>query len=200
MKIPFSGIIIIWCSVMSFACFMAMGIDKLKARAKKWRIPERTLFLLAAMGGALGGFTTARAEIVELLRQRSRPYLFSNSLPPHVVAAGIKAFDMLASAGELRTRLQENTAYFRQRMGAAGFDIKPGVHPICPVMLYDAPLAQKFAARLLEEGIYAIGFFFPVVPQGQARIRTQISAAHTRAQLDQAIDAFTRIGRELGVI
>ena len=153
-----------------------------------------------AMGGALGGFTTARAEIVELLRQRSRPYLFSNSLPPHVVAAGIKAFDMLASAGELRTRLQENTAYFRQRMGAAGFDIKPGVHPICPVMLYDAPLAQKFAARLLEEGIYAIGFFFPVVPQGQARIRTQISAAHTRAQLDQAIDAFTRIGRELGVI
>ena len=153
-----------------------------------------------AMGGALGGFTTARAEIVELLRQRSRPYLFSNSLPPHVVAAGIKAFDMLASAGELRTRLQENTAYFRQRMGAAGFDIKPGVHPICPVMLYDAPLAQKFAARLLEEGIYAIGFFFPVVPQGQARIRTQISAAHTRAQLDQAIDAFTCIGRELGVI
>ena len=153
-----------------------------------------------AMGGALGGFTTARAEIVELLRQRSRPYLFSNSLPPHVVAAGIKAFDMLASAGELRTRLQENTAYFRQRMGAAGFDIKPGVHPICPVMLYDAPLAQKFAARLLEEGIYAIGFFFPVVPQGQARIRTQISAAHTRAQLDQAIDAFTRIGRELGVV
>ena len=153
-----------------------------------------------AMGGALGGFTTARKEVIELLRQRSRPYLFSNSLPPHVVAAGIKAFDMLASAGELRTRLQENTAYFRQRMGAAGFDIKPGVHPICPVMLYDAPLAQKFAARLLEEGIYAIGFFFPVVPQGQARIRTQISAAHTRAQLDQAIDAFTRIGRELGVI
>ena len=153
-----------------------------------------------AMGGALGGFTTARAEIIELLRQRSRPYLFSNSLPPHVVAAGIKAFDMLASAGELRTRLQENTAYFRQRMGAAGFDIKPGVHPICPVMLYDAPLAQKFAQRLLEEGIYAIGFFFPVVPQGQARIRTQMSAAHTRRHLDQAIDAFTRIGRELGVI
>ena len=153
-----------------------------------------------AMGGALGGFTTARAEIVELLRQRSRPYLFSNSLPPHVVAAGFKAFDMLASAGELRTRLQENTAYFRQRMGAAGFDIKPGVHPICPVMLYDAPLAQKFAARLLEEGIYAIGFFFPVVPKGQARIRTQISAAHTREHLDRAIDAFTRIGRELGVL
>ena len=153
-----------------------------------------------AMGGALGGFTTARAEIVELLRQRSRPYLFSNSLPPHVVAAGIKAFDMLASAGDLRARLEQNTAYFRQRMGAAGFDIKPGTHPICPVMLYEAPLAQRFAARLLEEGIYAIGFFFPVVPQGQARIRTQMSAAHTREHLDRAIDAFTRIGRELGVI
>ena len=164
------------------------------------RIDIITGTLGKAMGGALGGFTTAKREVIELLRQRSRPYLFSNSLPPHVVAAGIKAFDMLASAGELRTRLQENTAYFRQRMGAAGFDIKPGVHPICPVMLYDAPLAQKFASRLLEEGIYAIGFFFPVVPQGQARIRTQISAAHTRAQLDQAIDAFTRIGRELGVV
>ena len=164
------------------------------------RIDIFTGTLGKAMGGALGGFTTARREVIELLRQRSRPYLVSNSLPPHVVAAGIKAFDMLASAGELRTRLQENTAYFRQRMGAAGFDIKPGVHPICPVMLYDAPLAQKFAQRLLEEGIYAIGFFFPVVPQGQARIRTQISAAHTRAQLDQAIDAFTRIGRGLGVV
>ncbi len=152
-----------------------------------------------AMGGALGGFTTARREIIELLRQRSRPYLFSNSLPPHVVAAGTKAFDMLSSAGELRTRLQENTAYFRQRMTAAGFDLKPGVHPICPVMLYDAPLAQRFAQRLLEEGIYAIGFFYPVVPQGQARIRTQMSAAHTREHLDRAIDAFTRIGRELGV-
>ncbi len=153
-----------------------------------------------AMGGALGGFTTAKKEVVELLRQRSRPYLFSNSLPPHVVAAGIKAFEMLSSAGELRERLASNTAYFRERMTQAGFDIKPGVHPICPVMLYDAPLAQKFAARLLEEGIYAIGFFFPVVPQGQARIRTQMSAAHTREHLDQAIDAFTRIGRELGVL
>jgi len=163
------------------------------------RIDIFTGTLGKAMGGALGGFTTARAEVVELLRQRSRPYLFSNSLPPHVVAAGTKAFDMLASAGELRTRLQENTAYFRERMGAAGFDIKPGTHPICPVMLYDAPLAQKFATRLLEEGIYAIGFFFPVVPQGQARIRTQMSAAHTRGQLDRAIDAFIRIGRELGV-
>ena len=153
-----------------------------------------------AMGGALGGFTTGRREVIELLRQRSRPYLFSNSLPPHVVAAGIKAFDMLATAGDLRKQLAENTAYFRERMTAAGFDIRPGEHPISPVMLYDAPLAQRFAERLLEEGIYAIGFFFPVVAKGQARIRTQISAAHTREHLDRAIDAFTRIGRELGVL
>ena len=153
-----------------------------------------------AMGGALGGFTTAKKEVIELLRQRSRPYLFSNSLPPHVAAAGIKAFEMLSSAGELREQLAENTRYFRERMTQAGFDIRPGVHPISPVMLYDAPLAQQFAARLLEEGIYAIGFFFPVVAKGQARIRTQMSAAHTREHLDRAIDAFTRIGRELGVI
>jgi len=164
------------------------------------RIDIVTGTLGKALGGALGGFTTGRREVIELLRQRSRPYLFSNSLPPHVVAAGIKAFEMLAGAGELRDRLQENTGYFRDRMVAAGFDIRPGVHPICPVMLYDAPLAQSFAARLLEEGIYVIGFFFPVVPHGQARIRTQISAAHTREHLDRAIDAFTRIGRELGVI
>jgi glycine C-acetyltransferase len=153
-----------------------------------------------AMGGALGGFTTARKEIIELLRQRSRPYLFSNSLPPHVAAAGTKAFEMVASAGDLRNTLQTNTRYFRERMTAAGFDIRPGVHPIAPVMLYDAPLAQRFAERLLEEGIYAIGFFFPVVAKGQARIRTQISAAHTREHLDRAIDAFIRIGHELGVI
>ncbi|WP_295916336.1 glycine C-acetyltransferase [uncultured Xanthomonas sp.] len=164
------------------------------------RIDIVTGTLGKAMGGALGGFTTGRREVIELLRQRSRPYLFSNSLPPHVVAAGIKAFAMLDAADDLRARLVENTAYFRERMAAAGFDIKPGTHPICPVMLYDAPLAQRFAERLLEEGIYAIGFFFPVVPKGQARIRTQISAAHTRAHLDQAIDAFTRIGRELGVL
>jgi len=164
------------------------------------RIDIFTGTLGKAMGGALGGFTTARREVIELLRQRSRPYLFSNSLPPHVVAAGIKAFEMLSSAGDLRERLRENTAYFRERMTAAGFDIKPGVHPISPVMLYEAPLAQKFASRLLEEGIYAIGFFFPVVAKGQARIRTQISAAHTREHLDRCIDAFTRIGKELGVV
>jgi len=164
------------------------------------RIDIITGTLGKAMGGALGGFTTGKREVIEMLRQRSRPYLFSNSLPPLVVAAGIKAFDMLSSAGDLRETLVANTKYFRERMTAAGFDIKPGVHPISPVMLYDAPLAQKFASRLLEEGIYAIGFFFPVVPKGQARIRTQISAAHTREHLDRCIDAFTRIGRELGVI
>jgi glycine C-acetyltransferase len=178
----------------------ATGRGSAEVKGVMDRIDIFTGTLGKAMGGALGGFTTARAEVIELLRQRSRPYLFSNSLPPHVVAAGIKAFEMLASADGLRTQLQDNTAYFRERMTAAGFDLKPGVHPICPVMLYDAPLAQKFAQRLLEEGIYAIGFFFPVVPQGQARIRTQISAAHTRAQLDRAIDAFVRIGNELGVV
>ena len=164
------------------------------------RIDIITGTLGKALGGALGGFTTGPRAVIELLRQRSRPYLFSNSLPPHVVAAGIKVFDMLAAAGALRETLTENTRYFRERMTEAGFDIKPGVHPISPVMLYDAPLAQKFAARLLEEGIYAIGFFFPVVPKGQARIRTQISAAHTREQLDRAIAAFVKVGKELDVI
>lgn len=164
------------------------------------RIDIITGTLGKAMGGALGGFTTAKAEVIELLRQRSRPYLFSNSLPPHVVAAGIKAFEMLDAAGDLRTQLVENTRYFRERMTAAGFNLRPGTHPISPVMLYDAKLAQRFAERLLEEGIYAIGFFFPVVAKEQARIRTQISAAHTREHLDRAIDAFTRIGRELGVL
>lgn len=178
----------------------ATGRGSAEAKGVLDRIDIVTGTLGKAMGGALGGFTTAKKEVIELLRQRSRPYLFSNSLPPHVVAAGIKAFEMLDAAGDLRKRLADNTAYFREKMIAAGFDIKPGTHPICPVMLYDAPLAQKFAQRLLEEGIYAIGFFFPVVPQGQARIRTQISAAHTREHLDRAIDAFIRIGRELGVI
>jgi glycine C-acetyltransferase len=164
------------------------------------RIDIFTGTLGKALGGALGGFTTGRREVIELLRQRSRPYLFSNSLPPPVVAAGIEAFQMLASAGELRETLASNTVYFRERMTAAGFELKPGTHPICPVMLHDAPLAQAFAQRLLEEGIYAIGFFFPVVAQGQARIRTQMSAAHTREHLDRAIAAFTKVGRELGVI
>ncbi|MDG6347476.1 glycine C-acetyltransferase [Luteimonas sp. 8-5] len=178
----------------------ATGRGSAEVKGVMDRIDIFTGTLGKAMGGAVGGFTTAKAEVIELLRQRSRPYLFSNSLPPHVVAAGIKAFEMLAGAGELRERLAANTAHFRERMLAAGFEIKPGVHPICPVMLHDAPLAQEFARRLLDEGIYAIGFFFPVVPKGQARIRTQISAAHTREHLDRAIDAFTRIGRDLKVI
>ena len=153
-----------------------------------------------ALGGGSGGFTTGRQEIIDLLRQRSRPYLFSNTLPPPLVAAGIKVFEMLSSTTELRDKLEDNTHYFRSRMSAAGFDIKAGEHPIVPVMLYDAPLAQEFAARLLDEGIYVIGFFYPVVPQGEARIRVQVSAAHERTQLDRAVDAFVRVGRELGVL
>lgn len=153
-----------------------------------------------SLGGALGGFTTGPKVVIELLRQRSRPYLFSNSLPPPVVAAGIKVFDMLASADHLRLQLNENTRYFREKMTQAGFTIKPGSHPIVPVMLFDAKLAQEFAKRLLDEGIYAVGFFFPVVANGQARIRTQMSAAHTREHLDLAIAAFSKIGRDLNVI
>ena len=186
------------CHATGFLGATGRGSAEVKGVLEKIDIITGTLG--KAMGGALGGFTTAKAEVIELLRQRSRPYLFSNSLPPHVVAAGIKAFEMLDAAGDLRAQLVENTRYFREKMTAAGFDLRPGTHPISPVMLYDAKLAQRFAERLLEEGIYAIGFFFPVVPKDQARIRTQISAAHTRAHLDRAIDAFTRIGRELGVI
>ncbi|MBS3895526.1 glycine C-acetyltransferase [Silanimonas sp.] len=178
----------------------ATGRGSAEVKGVMDRIDIFTGTLGKAMGGALGGFTTGRREVIELLRQRSRPYLFSNSLPPHVVAAGITAFDMLSRADELRERLAANTVYFRAEMAKLGFEIKPGVHPICPVMLHDAPLAQRFAERLLEEGIYAIGFFFPVVPKGQARIRTQMSAAHTREQLDRAIAAFAKVGRELGVI
>jgi len=153
-----------------------------------------------ALGGALGGFTTGRREVIELLRQRSRPYLFSNSLPPHVVAAGTKVFDMLDAAGDLREKVKENTRYFREKMTEAGFDIRPGQHPIVPVMIYDAKQAQAMAADLLDEGVYVTGFFFPVVPQGKARIRTQMSAAHTREHLDHAIAAFTRVGRKLGIL
>ncbi|MCD9096021.1 glycine C-acetyltransferase [Luteimonas fraxinea] len=186
------------CHATGFLGETGRGSAEVKGVLEKIDIVTGTLG--KAMGGALGGFTTAKREVIELLRQRSRPYLFSNSLPPHVVAAGIKAFEMLDAAGDLRTQLVENTRYFREKMTAAGFDVRPGVHPISPVMLYDAKLAQRFAERLLEEGIYAIGFFFPVVAKEQARIRTQISAAHTREHLDRAIDAFTRIGHELGVL
>ena len=153
-----------------------------------------------ALGGGSGGFTTGRKEIIDLLRQRSRPYLFSNTLPPPLVAASLKVFEMLSASTDLRDRVDENAGYFRAKMTAAGFDIRPGTHPIAPVMLYDAKLAQEFAAQLLDEGIYVIGFFFPVVPQGQARIRTQLSATHTREQIDRAVAAFVTIGRRLGVI
>ena len=153
-----------------------------------------------ALGGGSGGFTTGRQEIIDLLRQRSRPYLFSNTLPPALVAASIRVFEKLSATTELRDRLEENTRYFRSAISDAGFDIKPGEHPIVPVMLYDAPLAQEFAAKLLEEGIYVIGFFFPVVPKGEARIRVQLSAAHDRGHLDRAVEAFVKVGRELGVI
>jgi glycine C-acetyltransferase len=153
-----------------------------------------------ALGGASGGFTAAHKEIVDMLRQRSRPYLFSNTLAPSIVGASIKAIDMLTESTGLRDKLEANTKYFREAMTAAGFDILPGDHPIVPVMLYDAPLAQTYAARLLEEGIYVIGFFYPVVPKGKARIRVQLSAAHEREQLDKAIAAFVKVGKELGVI
>ncbi len=153
-----------------------------------------------AFGGAIGGFTTGKKEIIELLRQRSRPYLFSNSLPPVVVAAGIRLFEMMDETNELQDKLHANTSYFMEKMLAAGFDIKPTQSAICAVMLYDAPLSQQMASRLLDEGIYVIGFYYPVVPKGQARIRVQLSAAHEREHLDKAIVAFTKVGRELGVI
>jgi len=153
-----------------------------------------------ALGGASGGFTSGRSEIIDLLRQRSRPYLFSNTLAPPIVGASIAVLDMLTETTELRDKLTENTSYFRNRMTQAGFDIKAGDHPIVPIMLYDAGLSQRMAARLLELGIYVIGFYYPVVPKGQARIRVQLSAVHQRSHLDQAIEAFTTAGKELGVI
>ncbi len=153
-----------------------------------------------ALGGAMGGYTTGKKEIIEMLRQRSRPYLFSNSLAPSIVGAAIKVFDLLSSSTELRDKLEANTNYFKEKIIAAGFDIKPGDSPIVPIMLYDAALSQKFADLLLNEGVYAIGFFYPVVPKEQARIRTQISAAHTKEDLDKAINAFIKVGKELSVI
>ena len=153
-----------------------------------------------ALGGALGGFTTGRKEIIDLLRQRSRPYLFSNTLAPSIVGASIAVLDLLTETTELRDKLEWNTQYFREHMTKAGFDLKPGEHPIVPVMLYDAPLAQQMADKLLERGIYVIGFFYPVVPKGEARIRVQLSAAHDKAHLDRAIQAFTEVGEELGVL
>lgn len=153
-----------------------------------------------ALGGAIGGFTSGRKEIIEMLRQRSRPYLFSNSLAPSIVGASIKVFEILSETTELRDKLESNTNYFREKMTEAKFDIKPGIHPIVPIMLYDAKLSQDMAARLLEEGIYVIGFFYPVVAKGLARIRVQISAAHSKEDLDKCINAFVKVGKELKVI
>lgn len=164
------------------------------------RVDIITSTLGKALGGASGGFTSGRKEIIDMLRQRSRPYLFSNTLAPAIVGASIAVLDMLSETTELRDKLEYNTAYFREKMTAAGFDIKPGTHPIVPVMLYDAKLAQEFAAKMLEEGIYVIGFYFPVVPREQARIRVQLSAAHEQRHLDKAITAFKKVGVELGVI
>lgn len=164
------------------------------------RVDIITSTLGKALGGAAGGFTSGKKEIIELLRQRSRPYLFSNTLPPPIVGAAIAVFDMLSETTSLRDKLENNTNYFRTKIKEAGLDIKQGTHPIVPIMLYDAVLAQKFASRILEEGIYVIGFFYPVVAKGNARIRVQISAAHERHHLDKAIAAFTKVGKELGVI
>lgn len=153
-----------------------------------------------ALGGANGGFTSGSKEVIDMLRQKSRPYLFSNTLAPSIVGASIAILDMLSETTELRDTLETNTKYFREKITEAGFDIKPGVHPIVPIMLYDAVLAQKMTARMLEEGIYVVGFFFPVVAKGNARIRVQISAGHSREDIDKAIAAFTKVGKELGVI
>jgi glycine C-acetyltransferase len=164
------------------------------------RVDIITSTLGKALGGASGGFTTGRESIIKLLRQRSRPYLFSNSLAPPLVAAAIKTLELLTSAGEARDRLMANTRYFRSSMERAGFTIKPGIHPIVPIMLGDAELSQRMSARLLEEGLYVVGFFYPVVPRGEARIRVQLSAVHTREDLEFAVDKFVAVGRELGII
>jgi glycine C-acetyltransferase len=178
----------------------ATGKGTLEAKGVMGRVDIITGTLGKALGGAMGGYTTGKKEIIEMLRQRSRPYLFSNSLSPAIVGASIKVFDLLSSTTELRDKLESNTLYFKERIIKAGFDIKPGNSPIVPIMLYDAALSQKFADMLLDEGVYAIGFFYPVVAKGQARIRTQISAAHSIEDLDKAIAAFIKVGKALNVI
>jgi glycine C-acetyltransferase len=176
------------------------GIGTLEDKGVMGRVDIITGTLGKALGGAMGGYTTGKKEIIELLRQRSRPYLFSNSLAPAIVGASLKVFDLLEKDNSLKKRLDENTAYFKKGMKEAGFDIIDGDSAIVPVMLYDAKLSQEMASRLLEKGIYVIGFFYPVVPKDKARIRVQLSAAHERAHLDRAISAFTEVGRELNVI
>ncbi len=191
--------------VMSDECHSAGFIGKTGRGVPEYhnvtgRVDIITGTLGKALGGAMGGYTTGKKEVIEMLRQRSRPYLFSNSLAPAIVGAANKVFEILSSTTELRDKLEENTRYFKEKIIAAGFDIKPGNSPIVPIMLYDAALSQQFADKLLQEGVYAIGFFYPVVPKGQARIRTQISAAHSREDLDKAIAAFIKVGKELKVI
>jgi len=186
------------CHSMGFIGKTGRGVPELRGVMDRVDIVTGTLG--KALGGASGGFTSGKKEIIEMLRQRSRPYLFSNTLAPSIVGASIEVFNMLSETTALRDKLEQNTKYFRDEMTKAGFDIKPGVHPIVPIMLYEAPLAQKFAERLLEKGIYVIGFFFPVVAKGQARIRVQISAGHDKKHLDKAISAFTEVGKELGVL
>jgi glycine C-acetyltransferase len=186
------------CHSTGFLGKTGRGVHELKGVMGKVDIITGTLG--KALGGASGGFTSGKKEIIDLLRQRSRPYLFSNTLAPSITGASIAVFDLLSQTTELRDALEANTTYFRDKITAAGFDIKPGTHPIVPIMLYDAVVSQKMAEKLLEKGIYVIGFYYPVVAKGQARIRVQISAAHTRAHLDQAIQAFIEVGKELGVI
>jgi glycine C-acetyltransferase len=186
------------CHSSGFLGKTGRGVHELKGVMGRVDIITGTLG--KALGGASGGFTSGRKEIIELLRQRSRPYLFSNTLDPSITGASIAVFDLLSQTTTLRDTLEDNTQYFREKITAAGFDIKPGTHPIVPIMLYDAVVSQKMAEKLLEKGIYVIGFYYPVVPKGQARIRVQISAAHTRAHLDHAIEAFIEVGKELGVI
>jgi glycine C-acetyltransferase len=186
------------CHSTGFLGKTGRGVHELKGVMGRVDIITGTLG--KALGGASGGFTSGKKEIIDLLRQRSRPYLFSNTLAPSITGASIAVFDLLSQTTELRDTLEVNTTYFREKITAAGFDIKPGTHPIIPIMLYDAVVSQKMAEKLLEKGIYVIGFYYPVVAKGQARIRVQISAAHTRAQLDQAIQAFIEVGKELGVI
>jgi glycine C-acetyltransferase len=186
------------CHSTGFLGKTGRGVHELKGVMGKVDIITGTLG--KALGGASGGFTSGKKEIIDLLRQRSRPYLFSNTLAPSITGASIAVFDLLSQTTELRDTLEANTTYFREKITSAGFDIKPGTHPIIPIMLYDAVVSQKMAEKLLEKGIYVIGFYYPVVAKGQARIRVQISAAHTRAHLDQAIQAFIEVGKELGVI
>lgn len=186
------------CHSTGFMGKTGRGVHELKGVMGKMDIITGTLG--KALGGASGGFTSGKKEIIEILRQRSRPYLFSNTLAPSITGASIAVFDLLSETTELRDKLESNTKYFREKMTAAGFDIKPGEHPIVPIMLYEATLSQKMAEKLLEKGVYVIGFYYPVVPKGQARIRVQISAGHDQEQLDTAINAFIEVGKELGVI